>query len=396
MGLVCLLLLVGVCACRGKLPATTATAYPDAPASSTTPKAEQTSAAPASSTALPASPTPQGLPTTPAPAASPDPPPLPALISAGNAGALTPAAKQTFSPWDQVLALAWSPQGDALAASAGENLYLLSIPDLAERQRIALDVCAPALDFRPDGQLLASGDRNGRLRTWLAASGELQGEILAHQKPVSAVSYNPDGSILASAGYDAVARLWDSSSGAELSEMIGGTFAIPAIAFAPDGDSIAIVNGGVIRLRDTVSTRFVRTIAGETPFFTIAFSPDGRLLASGDVANTIQLWDLRAQTSPAIEIRQSLQTLTGHAGRIGRPEALVWQVAFSPDGSLLASAGGDETVRVWEVASGRLLATLTGHTQAVTSVAFSPDGRWLASGGLDGAIILWNAAAPMP
>jgi WD40 repeat protein len=318
------------------------------------------------------------------------------VISAVNAPALAPAAKRNFSPWDQVLALAWSPDGDALAASAGENLYLLAIPELDPRLSIALDVCAPALDFSPDGFLLASGDRSGSLRTWSIASGELQSQIQAHQKPVSSVSYNPDGSILASAGYDAVARLWDSSSGAELSEMIGGTFAIPAIAFTPDGASIAIVNGGIIRLRDTASTRFVRTIAGEAPFFSIAFSPDGRLLASGDVANTIQLWDMSTQTSPAIEIRQSLLTLTGHAGRSGRPEALVWQVAFSPDGSLLASAGGDKTVRVWEVKSGRLLATLEGHSEAVTSVAFSPDGRRLASGGLDGAVILWSAAAPMP
>jgi len=314
------------------------------------------------------------------------------VISAANAGSLTPAARLNFSPWDQVLALAWSPDGNILAASAGENLHILEVPDLAERMLIELQVNAPGLAFSPEGEFLASGDRNGSLRTWRVETGELLLEIQAHQKPMSSTMYSPDGRILASAGYDAVARLWDSSNGEKLNEMIGGTFAIPAIAFTPDGASIAIVNGEVIRLRDVATTRFVRTIVGEAPFFSIAFSPDGRLLASGDVANTIRLWDMGGQTSPATEVRESRQTLLGHSGRTGRPEALVWQLAFSPDGNLLASAGGDATVRVWQVDSGRLLTTLSGHTAAVTSVGFSPDGRWLSSGGLDGTVILWSAA----
>ena len=150
---------------------------------------------------------------------------------------------------------------------------------------------------------------------------------------------------------------------------------VAEIAFSPDGRLLAVASSIGVYLYAAADLREVRFLPTDAPVWSVAFSPDGRLLASGSLDNTIRLWDA---ASGAL-----LRTLEGHTDDVN-------SVAFSPDGRALASGSADNTIRLWDAASGALLRTLEGHTRPVNSVTFSPDGRALASGSWDGTVRLWG------
>lgn len=170
----------------------------------------------------------------------------------------------------------------------------------------------------------------------------------------------------------------------ELVVQTGHPSDIWSVAFSPDGQLLASVGGNwehTMKLWDVATGAELHTFTGHTDgIFAVAFSPNGQLLASGSSDNTIKLWDITTGTL--------IRTLAG--------ESEINSLAFSPDGKLLASGNDDNTIRLWDVSTGRNLATFTGHSESPTgysvfilSIAFSPDGKLLASGSNDGIIELW-------
>jgi len=149
---------------------------------------------------------------------------------------------------------------------------------------------------------------------------------------------------------------------------------VNAVTFSPDGKFLAVASSIGIFLLDPFSLAEIYSFDTKASMASIAFSLDGSLLASGSGDHTIKLWDVRSRTLVA--------TLEGHS-------SYVMSVAFSPDGSLLASVS-NSTVKLWDVRSRTLVATLEGHSSYVMSVAFSPDGSLLASGGSDKTVKLWD------
>jgi hypothetical protein len=238
----------------------------------------------------------------------------------------------------------------------------------------------PAYGERPEGSLLE----------WLFP---LLGErtVFCHGSSVYAIALSPDGKLLASGGSSNIVSIWDLATGEAMPPLaLGDDVAhVDALAFSPDGKTLALPGEWLYPVLEPIRLWSVAT--GEVLLrfstdellvvYSLAFSPDGKMLASGDWDGAVHLWDVASG--------RLLRSLSAHT-------ELVSSLAFSSDGDMLASASYDGTVVLWDVAAGQPLNTLDAHSDFVSSVAFSPDGTMLASGSLDNTVILWDVSTGQP
>jgi WD40 repeat protein/predicted Ser/Thr protein kinase len=289
-----------------------------------------------------------------------------------------------------------SSDGTRLACNFREGEQMrLAVCDATTGKRTAL--CAGhrgdvwAFAFSPDGTRLASVGEDQTARLWDAASGALLATCRGHKSKVLSTVFRPDGARLVTTSADGTVRQWDAATGQEAEPPYDRHSAeVFTAVYNPDGQWVASAGADrTVRVWRATSREDVAVLHGHTQtVMRVAFATDGRRLGSLSVEegrmqgqlgdDTVRVWD--------VDPEATLPVLRGHT-------SYVYPVAFSPDGRWLASGGWDGTVRVWDAATGELCGPPLPHPDYVHSLAFLSEGRSLVTGSYgDDRLRIWDVA----
>jgi WD40 repeat protein len=277
------------------------------------------------------------------------------------------------------MSIAFSPDGKRLAVSDA-SVHVRLLDNATCRELFVIENPGGTIHdavFSPKGESIACGGADGTISIWDTETGVVRLQIKGHQEGVQEVRYSPQGNVLVSVSWDKTVRLWDAVSGTELQKWTDDD-RVWSAAFSPDGRKLFVANGeGVVSVID-IATGKGRFLFKLTNAAKVDCSPDGKTIVSGQ-------WGMRPCKVWDSSTGKERHTLTDRG-------SCSPCVAYSPDGRQVAASVGNNSVMVWDPATGQMLAQLvTGY--ASQRFSFSPDGKTIAVKMNASSIVIWDVAA---
>jgi WD40 repeat protein len=259
--------------------------------------------------------------------------------------------------------------------------------------------------FSADGLRVVTASSDRTARVWEATTGKLIAELKGHNDKVYSAQFSADGQRVVTASDDRTAHVWEATTGKLIAELKGHNGLVYSAQFSADGQRVVTASDDhTARVWEVAIARFIAELKGHTaPVLSAQFSADGQRVvtasgnisdnSSGNISDNLRSTDYTARVWEAAT-GKSIAELKGHT-------ALVRSAQFSPDGQRVVTSSYDHTAsfpnyestaRVWEAATGKIIAELKGHTAQVRSAQFSPDGQWIVTASDDRTARVWEAA----
>lgn len=264
----------------------------------------------------------------------------------------------------------------------------------------------------PEEKTILTASQDGSVRLWDLETGAELHRFWGHSDWVFDVAFLPGGERFVSSSYDSTLRLWDIKTDQMLRRLDGHPDTIYQVVFNADGSRLLSASRDqTARLWDVETGELIRTFGPDDPttdaveghadgVISVAFSPDGKRILSGDLSSVMILWD--AETGEVIRVfprdDPATEAIEGHLITPESPSAILslWYVAFAPDGKTAFSAAFDETIIQWDLETGAIIRRFVGHTDGVLGVTLFSDGQRFLSHSWDKTIVLWDVKTGKP